>query len=558
MFVKITPRKKANKTYYYAELVEGYRENGKVKHKRIAYIGAVDLETAKKLKLVFSSKTKPIDLLSLIINTSVDYGNFQYLYSLFNKLGMTKYFTKHFKPVDSHVTVETALKYIQLMIINRIIEPSSKLALIEWLEHTPYKHFFDVNVELQTMYRSLEVLEKNLNHVEEFLYKTSIKKFNQNRDELFYDITSSYMEGHKCIIADYGYSRDHRGDKEQIVIGLITTYDGFPIKCNIYKGNTVDKVTVPSVVQEIKEQFSIDKFVFVGDRGMITADNISKIKKEQQEFVMAIPREWTKKYLKNINIDKTDMEKIKENELYARFINYEDEDNMENVDRFLLCLNIKKKADDEAYREKVMSKLIEEINELNEKVGNIKCRINTKDELVSKVAIIKKKKYGKYFNIEYIEDNKMKCGYKIKYIINKEKLAEDKKLDGTFLIQTNAKKYTDKELIHIYKNLNEVEKAFKAIKNVLDIRPMFHRKEERVKGHVYICFLAYYLYNAIDYWLKENNINLSPDKLLHKLRKISLVEFQLTEKQEAYQLTKIDAKDEKIFEQMDIKIKLPK
>ena len=114
---------------------------------------------------------------------------------------MFEYFAKHFKPVDTHITVDTALNYIQLMVLNRIVEPSSKLALIDWIKHTPYKHFFDMNIELQSLYRSLEVLEKNLKHVEKFLYSTFIKLFNQNRDELFYDITSSYLEGHKCIIA---------------------------------------------------------------------------------------------------------------------------------------------------------------------------------------------------------------------------------------------------------------------------------------------------------------------------------------------------------------------
>jgi len=187
-------------------------------------------------------------------------------------------------------------------------------------------------------------------------------------------------------------------------------------------------------------------------------------------------------------------------------------------------------------------------------------KIINKENLVSRAAIIKKKKYGKYFNVEYISEPKSICKFIVKYTIDKEKLNSDKRLDGTFLIQTNTKKYDDKELIHVYKNLNEVETAFKVIKNELDIRPMSHWKESRVKGHVYLCVLAYYIYNSIRYKLIKNNISLSVSvpKLLNKLRKISLVEIEVMPNNTIYNLTEIDVKDKEIFDKMNIKMTLPK
>lgn len=169
MFVEVTPRTKSGQTYYFAELVEAYREGGKVKHKRILYFGSVDLENAEKLKIIFSKDFDSFTNLNKVdFSSAVPYGSFFLIHSIFERLEMFPLFKKRFVSNDKHITIDTALT-------------------------------------------------------------------------CHYDITSSYFEGHQCIISDYGYSRDHRGDREQLVIGLVTTPDGFPIKCNIYSGNTSDK-----------------------------------------------------------------------------------------------------------------------------------------------------------------------------------------------------------------------------------------------------------------------------------------------------------------------------
>lgn len=303
--------------------------------------------------------------------------------------------------------------------------------------------------------------------------------------ELFYDITSSYLEGHQCIIAEFGYSRDHRGDREQIVIGLVTTYDGFPVKCNIYPGSTVDKSTVETMVSDLCNNFPIDEFVFVGDRGMLTQKNIEAIVALDQKFVMAIPRAWTKKYLRDIDISENEMEEIKEN-MFAKFLPEL------NGQRFLLCLNTQKRTDDTTFRNHGLQAITEKLKILNTSLGTSNKKIKTRDEAMKKVgAILKKNKCGKYFEVKTIDNSNNLLGFELMYKIDQDKIALDQRLDGTFVIQTNDQKYESKRLIEIYKNLNKVETAFRIIKNDLNIHPMYHRKESRVKGHVYICVLAY-------------------------------------------------------------------
>ncbi|EHQ89159.1 IS1634 family transposase [Desulfosporosinus youngiae] len=552
MFVKVTPRTKGGKTYYFAELVEAYREGGKVKHKRILYFGSVDLEIAEKLKIVFSkdfdsfTNINKVDFLS-----AVPYGSFFLIHSIFERLKMFPLFKKHFVSKDKHITIDTALTCLMTMIFQRIIQPDSKLALTEWLDATPVRHFLldgEKVPDLQTIYRSLEVLNDNYPVVEQCLYDFAKLVFHQNMQELYYDITSSYFEGHQCIISDYGYSRDHRGDREQLVIGLVTTPDGFPIKCNIYSGNTSDKTTVPRIVEELKNTYQIKEFIFVGDRGMLSDKNIKAIIGLEQKYVMAIPRAWSKKYLIDIAIDETQMQEIQDN-LFVRFLPPID------GQRFLLCLNTQKRTDDTEYRNHCIEAIKEGLNTLNKTlIEDKKSRIKTRDEAMKKVgAILKQNKTGKYFDVQGKEDTNSPLGFVLEYSLKSDKVESDQRLDGTFVIQTNEQGYEGEKLVKIYKNLNKVETAFRIIKNDLDIRPMYHRKEARVKGHIYVCVLAYFTIIALETIAHRKNVKKSARKILSELNKIGLIEILLPTGEKRYSLTTIGKDQRRLLNTYDIK-----
>ena len=535
MFVKVTPRKKNGKTYYYAELVESYRKNGKVKHKRILYFGSVDLETAKRLKIAFSKDFDSFTNIDKVdFPSAVPFGNYYLLDKICSQLNLFEFLKNNFTSSNNHISVNTAVDCIKAMIFQRIIQPDSKLGLVDNFDLTPLEHFLSYNkINLQSLYRSLNVLEENFAIVEKYVYELAVKKFKQDDKELFYDITSSYFEGHKCIISKFGYSRDKRRDCKQIVIGLVTTSFGFPIKCNIYPGNTSDKTTVIKVIKQLKRDYPIDEVIFVGDRGMITAKNIEAIDSLKQKYVMAIPRRWSKKYLKKVKIKEKKMEKV-ENDLYAKFISSCDDE------KFLLCLNVQKRKDDREYRKNSIRQIINELNQFNKNMGNNK-NIKTRDDAMKKAgAISKLNKCGRYFNMKTVNDSNSSLGFSIEYELKKKQIQEDKRLDGTFLIQTNKVNYSKKKLLKVYKNLSKVENAFRIIKNDLDIRPMYHRKEDRVKGHVYICFIAYFIFAAIEYISKKNKLNKSGRKILNKLSKIKLIEILLPNGDKKYSLTSIE------------------
>lgn len=549
MFVKVTPRKKNGKTYYYAELVESYRENGKPKHKRLLYFGSVDLDTAKRLKIAFSKDFDSFTNIDKVdFASAVSYGDCYLIDNLCSRLNLFNHFDSTFNSSNNHITVNTAIQYLQAIVFQRITQPDSKLALVENYSETPLKHFLNLEgkLDIQTLYRSLEVLEENFHLVEKYLYQLATNHFQQNEKELFYDITSSYFEGSKCIIAKFGYSRDKRNDKEQVVIGLVITADGFPIKCNIYPGNTVDKTTVIEVIKELKESYPIEEVVFVGDRGMLTAKNIKAIEDLEQKYVMAIPRAWSKKHLKNIIIDEKKMDKLGDN-LYGQFIPATDEQ------KFLLCLNTNKRKDDHQYRKNCLDATKKELDKLISTLSKNK-RIKTRDDAMRKAGAISKHNYsGKYFKIKTVDSTANPLGFTVEYELKTDKINEDKKLDGTFLIRTNETDYSKKKLLKIYKNLSKVENAFKIIKNDLDIRPMFHRKKSRVKGHIYACVISYFIVNTIEYIAKKADLNISSRNILRQLAKIKLLEINLPDGDKRYSLTTVDKNLKNILKVFKIK-----
>jgi transposase len=168
-------------------------------------------------------------------------------------------------------------------------------------------------------------------------------------------------------------------------------------------------------------------------------------------------------------------------------------------------------------------------------------------------AILKLNKAGKYFEVKTKDSLDTSVGFVLEYWTNTEKIQSDQRLDGTFVIQTNHLDYEGDKLVKIYKNLNKVENAFRIIKNDLDIRPMYHRKEVRIKGHVYVCVLACFMMTAIEYIAQKKKINTSARKILRKLSKLGLIEIGLPNGETRYSTTTISEEQQAILKSFGIK-----
>jgi len=218
------------------------------------------------------------------------------VYQLFYKIHEMLTEIQHYKGKGTQLTAcrpkLTALdQYVEMMVVNRCIRPFSKLRTASWLDTTSYKvmhGYSQLERDVNYFYRSMDCLIDMKDAVELALFERLRNLFSVNVKLTFYDITSTFFYTENCPLGEHGYSRDHRRDCEQIVIGVVTSYEGYPLKHYVFKGDTTDVTTVKEVVKDLKHNYQIEDTVFVGDRGMVSKVNIEELEEHGFDCIMGV------------------------------------------------------------------------------------------------------------------------------------------------------------------------------------------------------------------------------------------------------------------------------
>ncbi len=505
MFIKTCTRKMGDKKYKTHYLAEGYRdkETGKVKHRHILSLSKMPAKQilALKASLAGSSKIEKIKLEDLEVMNVKEYGSVKVFEKLFDK-----YFGKS---LDQKYYSE-----IKKIVINKIFNPKSKNALNNWLREVELGNEI---INKDRLYESLDYLESNQKTIEK---KLAAGKKKQEVDLLLYDITSTYFEGKGAEnLCKNGYSRDHRSDRVQVNIGLVTTSDGTPLCTEVFAGNVNDKSTLKDKIDSIKEKFGIRNITFVFDRGMKTKANLEYLKEQGYDYITALSHaELRKKAEENERIqmglfDKKDL------------VEFEIEDK-----KYALSHNKSKATNDNLTR----IKLIEKTEKLLKNIQNLK-KEYTVQELQNKVSkIINRYRCEKYLsydikengNIRTKKENQEKIA-KLFFKRNKEAIKNHEQYDGFYMVESTKKELSGEEAEKKYKSLQLVERAFDCVKNHIEIRPVFHYKETRIKGHIFSCFMSYYLLHKFKQQTKELLKSNTLDELLTELKCIKKVNFKI-------------------------------
>ncbi len=419
--------------------------------------------------------------------------------------------------------VKIPVSHISLIqVANRFSDPGSKLACYRWYERSMFSqlknfvHFPDTEDErLHYYYRSLDYLCSIKHEIERSLYYR-LNSYGLDNSLILYDITSVYFEGDAVSIAKKGHTRDHRPDAEQIVIGLVMSRDGIPIAHHLFEGNRVDKSTVDEVIEDLQDRFSIRDIIFVGDRGMMTVDNIESVKRSGNNYIMGLQK-------RNRRIVKYLMPIVLQACLHpaaagqagqsGRIQEFSYEDLSEELKReysekvrFIACYN-KDVAKANSYtREKNIAnfeKLAEGV-ELEGKLSDIKDRYHSLKSFLSKYHMTKFYKIS-LEKIEAKDHEGEEEKYTLRVVKNNSAIEYEESIDGRYFIQTEVEaSKLSKELVeNSYKSLQKVERAFNVLKNEFDIRPVFVRREARIRGHVMICYLSLLIEVLIEKKLKE-------------------------------------------------------
>ena len=460
-------------------LRESYREGDKIKKRTLANLSDWPADKIEALRRVLRNESvAPNNPDALIMLRSLPHGHVAAALGQVREFGIDRLLSQGGRQPKREVALCVA------MIVARLIEPGSKLATGRLLnDETATCSLGQVlklgAVDEQELYEALDWLIAQQERIEKALARRHLK----NGMLVLYDVSATYFEGRTCPLGQFGRRRGPDGkSKLQIVFGLMCTREGCPVAVEVFEGNVGDPNTLPSQITKLKERFDLAHVVLIGDRGMITKARLEQtIKPAGLDFITALRAPAIQKLvdagqLQLTLFDERDLAEIT-SPIYPG-------------ERLIVCRNPLLADDRTRKRGELLDATEEDLCEIQARVRRAKRPLRGKDKIGLAVgAVINDHKMAKHFDIT-ITDNDLTFERKI------EEIDAERVLDGIYVLRTNldASVLESSSTVKAYKQLSNVERAFRSIKTVdLEIRPIHHRLAERVRAHVLLCMLAYYL-----------------------------------------------------------------
>ena len=484
MYVHRPTKNIGKKTYQSILLAESYREDGKVKRRTLANLTQWPTEMIANMEALCKGGI-------VISNDEFATGVgkcFGPLY-VFKQLADRHHLTK---ALGDTKEARIAL----LMIMANIIEPTSKIGLLNWAKSHAVKEILGLEqAELKDVYKACDWLADNQEEIEKRLFK--LRGGKQGRCYL-YDVTSSYFEGKKNALAAFGYNRDKKRGKRQLVYGMFTDEDGCPLTIKAFKGNTVDTIAFSEQIADVQERFKIDKVAFVADRGAMKSEQIEELQAAKIFHVTAL----TKAQIQSL---------IKQEVIQLGVFDRKVHEIAHEGKRLILRRNPVRAEECKENRQQRIATAMEKIQTRAEKLKKSK-RGNAKKTYDSAVVLAHRLKVQGFINID-LRNRQLLA------MIDEEAVKEAESLDGCYVVQTDAPKSEGKarEIHDRYKDLKYVEMAWRKFKTGhLEVRPVYLQKEPRTRGHIFMTMLAYYLLRH--FWLAVKDQPLMSDRLEESMR----------------------------------------
>lgn len=499
MFPIVRKMVQKGRPYEYVQIIENYRKNGKIRQRIVFSLGRKDqIDPARISQLMehlerFSEKLMVLrkDDPGLVVEWSRPYG-LPFLYQrLWEQTGLQE-IIRNLAPGHGYkFNLERALF---LLVLNRLLDPRSELGISQWKEgglflstrqETVARGDFH-HLDLHHLYRTLDFLKKEKETIEIRLFEKTRTLFNSSVTLVFFDTTSTYYEGsgkRSDHLLKYGHSKDHRPDRQQLVVGVLMDQQGIPLGCEVMPGNTPDVTLIKALVAKVKERFHLQDIVWVSDSGMTSAKNLAELQVLGIKFILGTRMKNVKEVYEQVKNEQTRAKIMAALTLIPRSAPdqreplgyYEFPLAQHPGQRYVIVYN-----PEEAQRERQTREAI---------VARLRQTLTTENSVKT---LIKHKKYRSYLAIP--------PGSAI--TVDAEKVRQEEAWDGLFVLQTDTDLPAATTVMR-YKDLYQVEQAFATLKSRLDMRPIFHHQDQRITAHVFVAFLALYLTCALERMLKE-------------------------------------------------------
>lgn len=472
MYIDIVPNRKSPPAIL---LRESVRQGKKIVKRTIANLSGLTKEQAYAIRRILKGEKLVAPEEHFDILRSVAHGHVDAVLLTIRKLGLDKLIASRRSPERDRVIA---------MIVSRILCPQSKLALTRDWENTTLGESLGVgDASDDDLYEAMDWLIEHQEGIEARLAARHL----QTGGRVLYDLSSSYFEGKQCPLAERGYSRDQKKGKLQVNYGLLTDDRGCPVSISVFSGNTSDSQTLMPQVEQLQGKFNLASVALVGDRGMISQKQIEELK--EYDGIKWITALKTGAIRKLMDVGSIQMTLFDERNLFE-FLHPDFPG-----EKLVACRN-----PDLAYRRKEKREvLLKATTEALEKVQSMIARgyLKDADKIGLRVGrVINQYKMAKHFNLEISEKL-------FNFSINNEQVDEEAALDGIYVIRAALDdKLSAEDAVRHYKSLSQVERAFRSIKTMdLEVRPIRHYQEERVKAHLFLCMLAYYVkWHMMEAW----------------------------------------------------------
>ena len=459
-------------------LRESYREGDQVKKRTLANLSKLPDDIIDNLKLALKGAT--LSMTEGIPNhfeviRSLPHGHVMAILETIKKLGLDKIISEKSSRIRNLVVA---------MIVARIINPKSKLATARGFNSETCSQSLGQLLDLEKadedeLYNALDWLLEKQEKIEKHL---AIKHL-ESGTLVLYDVTSTYLEGNGCELGKYGYNRDKKKGKTQIVFGLLCSAKGCPIAVEVFEGNTSDCATLSGQIEKVRKGWGIENVVWVSDRGILTNSKINELVKpiEGLDYITGLTKPQIRKLAEVEVIQLGLFDQV-------NLVEFESEDYPD--ERLIACRNPFIAQKNQLQREALLEAVEKELDLIVQATQREKRALKGQDKIALRVGkVLNQFKVNKYYNLEITEEG-------FSYQRQRELIAQETALDGVYVLRTSLEStlMDAATTVKAYKSLSQVEEAFRCYKSIdLKVRPIYHYQGDRVKAHIFLCMLAYYV-----------------------------------------------------------------
>lgn len=529
MYLRHTTVTKNGKTHTYWRLVRSVRVGSKVRQETVAQLGELDAEGRVRARALakaivgierqpglFEEEPLPtpitVDVKRFRLERGRRFGDVWLAWRLWQAVGLDQLLGRLLPQQREEIPWA---QMAAVLVIARLCEPSSELHIAEdWFRRTALADLLGIaeeKVNDDRLYRAHDHVLPHKPALEEHLKERLGTLFGVEYDLLLYDITSTYFEGQAAAnpMAQRGYSRDHRPDCKQVLIGLVVTREGYPLGYEVFAGNRNDGTTVKEIVRRMEERYGRQQRIWVLDRGMVSDATLEWLKDRGSRYIVGTPRSRLKQFAKAVRDG--GWEAVREGLEVQRCADADGEET------FILCRSADRATKEQAMRDRFVARIRAGLVKIRAACRRQRCDVGKIERRVGRL-LGKNSRAAGLFRV--VVAARPDGGAKLRWSRKRVAQAWAQLSQGCYVLRSNVADWQAEDLWRAYMHLTDAEAAFRINKSDLRLRPVWHQKADRVKAHILVCFLAYVLRKTLEAWSIRAGLGNSPTTLLQEFARI--------------------------------------